>query len=121
MPLSLHLYVCVKLKKIVAKASVPKFLIKNGIKMIKHIIGTTYQHFMRYMYFKLKNIFKKYFIYFNKFIHVFQGWMEETAMFNGYYVDKKVKLAASNYNLPLAYFLVTVAVMLMSLVVMVRK
>jgi hypothetical protein len=47
--------------------------------------------------------------------------MEETAMFNGYYVDRKVKLAASNYNLPLAYFLVTVAVMLISLIVMVRK
>ncbi|XP_060601811.1 transmembrane channel-like protein 7 isoform X1 [Ruditapes philippinarum] len=49
------------------------------------------------------------------------GWMEETAMFNGYYVDRKVKLAASNYNLPLAYFLVTVAVMLISLIVMVRN
>ncbi|XP_053393438.1 transmembrane channel-like protein 7 isoform X2 [Mercenaria mercenaria] len=49
------------------------------------------------------------------------GWMEDTAMFNGYYVDRKVQLAASNYNLPLAYFLVTVIVMLISLIVMVRN
>jgi len=50
-----------------------------------------------------------------------QGWMEKTAMFNGYYTDKKVQLAASNYNFPLAYFLVTVIVMLFSLIVMVRR
>lgn len=47
--------------------------------------------------------------------------MEKTAMFNGYYTDKKVQLAASNYNFPLAYFLVTVTVMLFSLIVMVRR
>ncbi|KAH3863483.1 hypothetical protein DPMN_026472 [Dreissena polymorpha] len=49
------------------------------------------------------------------------GWMEDTAMFNGFYTDKKLELAASNYNMPLAYFLVTVAVMLVSLVVMVHN
>ncbi|XP_052245984.1 transmembrane channel-like protein 7 [Dreissena polymorpha] len=49
------------------------------------------------------------------------GWMEDTAMFNGFYTDKKLELAASNYNMPLAYFLVTVAVMLISLVVMVHN
>ncbi|XP_052781485.1 transmembrane channel-like protein 7 isoform X2 [Mya arenaria] len=49
------------------------------------------------------------------------GWMENTAMFNGFYTDRKKELAASEYNMPLAYFLVTVLVLLFSLIIMVRN
>ncbi|KAL4240415.1 ion transport [Mactra antiquata] len=49
------------------------------------------------------------------------GWMENTAMFYGFYVDRKVQLAASSYNLPLAYFLVAVTILIVSLIVMVRS
>lgn len=42
-------------------------------------------------------------------------------MFYGYYTDRKVELAASSYNLPLAYFLVAVIIMMVSLIVMVRR
>lgn len=52
---------------------------------------------------------------------LFQGWMEKKAMFNGFYTDKKVKVGDSKYNIPLAFFLVTVAVMLFSLIIMVRR
>ena len=47
--------------------------------------------------------------------------METTAMFYGYYTNKELTLAASEYNMPMAYFMTTVMVLLISLIVMVRK
>ena len=61
------------------------------------------------------------YLHFSSVCPTLQGWMENTAMFNGFYTDKKMQLAASNYNMPLAYFLVTVIVLLVSLIVMVHK
>ena len=47
--------------------------------------------------------------------------METTAMFYGYYTNTELALAVSEYNMPLAYFIATILVLLISLIVMVRK
>ena len=47
--------------------------------------------------------------------------METTAMFYGHYTNTEVSLAVSEYNMPLAYFIATILVLLISLIVMVRK
>ncbi|KAK3579252.1 hypothetical protein CHS0354_033329 [Potamilus streckersoni] len=49
------------------------------------------------------------------------GWMERTAMFYGYYSNAEVKLSTSEYNIPLAYFLVTCFALLVSLLLMARN
>lgn len=49
------------------------------------------------------------------------GWMETTAMFYGYYTNKELTLAASEYNMPLAYFLTALVVLLVSLIFMLRN
>ncbi|KAK6187890.1 hypothetical protein SNE40_005819 [Patella caerulea] len=59
-------------------------------------------------------------------IDIFQGtgWMEKTAMFYGYYAADGIVVNSPlddyNYNLPLAYILVTVACLLLSLFLMAR-
>ena len=42
-------------------------------------------------------------------------------MFYGFYTNEELSLAVTEYNMPLAYFLITVIVMLVSLIVMVHK
>ena len=58
---------------------------------------------------------------FQLLLFYFQGWMETTAMFYGYYTNTELALAVSEYNMPLAYFIATILVLLISLIVMVRK
>ncbi|CAD5114164.1 DgyrCDS3307 [Dimorphilus gyrociliatus] len=48
------------------------------------------------------------------------GWMEKTLLFHGYYSDKNL-LAGQSYNLPLAFIMVVIAYLIMSLILMARQ
>ncbi|KAH3734916.1 transmembrane channel-like protein 7 [Dreissena polymorpha] len=49
------------------------------------------------------------------------GWMTKTALFYGHYGNQEVDFPGHSYNIPLAYLLTTVLVLITSLVVIVHK
>ena len=51
-----------------------------------------------------------------------QGWMEKTAMFMGFYDAQDLYIINKdrNYSMPLAYFLVSLIILLLSLITMAR-
>ncbi|XP_060606985.1 transmembrane channel-like protein 7 [Ruditapes philippinarum] len=50
----------------------------------------------------------------------FQGWMETTSFFYGYYGNTEVSIPGGEYNIPLAYCLTTLIILIVSLFVMVH-
>lgn len=59
-------------------------------------------------------------------IWLFQGWMEPTVLFYGYYADRSLAIGtfegqAYSYNMPIAYLVVTIIILAASLILMVRQ
>lgn len=48
------------------------------------------------------------------------GWMEKTAFFYGYYENKEVSIPGGEYNIPYAYCITTLVILVVSLLVMVH-
>ncbi|KAL4239388.1 TMC domain [Mactra antiquata] len=48
------------------------------------------------------------------------GWMEKTVFFYGYYSNKEVTIPSGTYNIPFAYLMVTLVILVVSLIVMVH-
>ncbi len=55
------------------------------------------------------------------FVFNMQGFLEQTYLFYGYYKVDKIHFPNVTYNLPLAYLLVTVAYLLISLIWIVKR
>jgi hypothetical protein len=53
--------------------------------------------------------------------HILKGFLEQTYLFYGYYKVETIHFPKFTYNLPLAYLLVTIAYLFLSLIWIVKR